>query len=128
MPIEISRDIPKWEQPASSPGVLDDLFPAVVHDAASGDMLLDPARVVITNDRVYVFSDAPQGVVCVLSMLIYEMTGDRWDGFAITLVSPESSEPGNTIVVTRSSGCGCGSRLKTFRAFSNVTSNASAPF
>lgn len=117
MAITISPDIPAWEPPPTTPGVRDDLFPATVYDAASGNILLDPARAVLTTDRVYVFADAPQGVVCVLSQLIYELDGDRWDGFAITLVQADSPDPGNTILVSRSSGCGCGSRLRSFQPF-----------
>jgi hypothetical protein len=125
MPISISPDIPKWEAPEISPGIRDDLFPATVYNAATGEILLDPARVVLTTDRVYVFADAPQGVVCVLSQLIYEIEGDRWDGFAITLTDADSPDPGNTILVSRSSGCGCGSRLRAFRPFRSSSVNAS---
>ena len=123
MAITISPDIPKWE-PQPNPGIREDLFPAAVRDAVTGEVILDPARVVMSADWVYVFADAPQGVVCVLYQQIYEIEGDRWDGFAITLVQSGTSDPGNTLIVTRSPGCGCGSRLKTFRPFTSSVATA----
>ena len=117
MTIKISRSIPKWIPPAQSPPVRENLFPAQVHDANSGELLLDLARVVVGTDRLWVFADAPQGIVCVLAQQMYEYSGDRWDGFTATMVAANSLEPGNTILVTRAQGCGCGSKLKSFRPF-----------
>jgi hypothetical protein len=114
----ISPEIPKWVAPPTAPNVRENMFPARVHDAATGDELLDAARVVVGTDRIWVFASAPQGVVCVLSQPIYEIAGDKWDGVAITLAQADSAEPGNTLIVTINRGhCGCGSKLKGFRPF-----------
>lgn len=124
MGIRIGPDIPKWEVPATTPALRENLFPFRLIDAASGEQLLDPVRVMIGSDRFWVFSDAPQGVVCMLSAQIYALDGDMYDGYAITLVDPDSADPGRTVIAQRSGHCGCGSRLKTFRPFRTNTVNA----
>lgn len=121
MPIKIGPHIPKWEIPATTPGLRENLFPFRLVDAASGEILVDPTRIMIGADRFWVFADAPQGVVCVFSQQIYALEGDMYDGFAITTVDPETSNPGRTVLAGRSSHCGCGTRLKTFRPFKTLS-------
>lgn len=92
-----------------------DLFPAKVKVVSSDSvMTLATTRVVVTNDEAFVYADGASGVEERYSGRLEDFSGDVKQGWVVVL------HDGTTLNVTRSGGCGCGSRLRGFRAFPGV--------
>ena len=88
-----------------------DLFPA---SATVGDETYAPARIVVTDDSVHVYVDAPGGPVEAYTARLEDFSGRRTTGYTATI------DGGSVVQINRASGCGCGSRLKSFRPFAGV--------
>ena len=94
-----------------------DLFPANVSRPPGSDVdafPTDRARVIITDRYFLVFMDSVNGPACVLSGVLYDATGDNRTGYTVTL------DDDTVYSVSRSSNCGCGSRLRGFLPFPGV--------
>lgn len=113
-----------------------DVFPAVLQITGSDDesRTVDKVRVIITEgtpDKVLVFQDASTGPSLIYSA---EVTGYTPPKTAMRLREMHQPEftthaittPTTTLTVTKSGGCGCGSRLKSFNPFPTITSLAAA--
>lgn len=90
-----------------------DLFPATVVIGELGEQRYHPARVVITDDAVYVFMDGPN-----FREPVYE--GRLEDYYVEGSVRYAVTDSGDTLRITKASGCGCGSRLRGLRPFPGV--------
>lgn len=88
-----------------------DVFPgtAVVNQTT----VYTPARVIVTDDSVYVYMDSENGPTSVYSARLADYVGDRQSGEA-------TSDEGDTVIISRASHCGCGSRLRGFHPFAGV--------
>lgn len=101
-----------------------DVFPAVVAvpsplpSGAGAGGFLDPTRVIITDERIYVYMDSMNGPQAVIDETLYDFSGNNSLGWTVT------SDEGTVYYVKRSSGCGCGSRLRGFRPFPGVPVDA----
>ena len=94
-----------------------DLFPANVSrpPRTKHDFLpTDRARVIITDRNLYVFMDSSSGPQCVLWGVLFDATGDNRTGYTVTL------DDDTVYSVSRSTNCGCGSRLRGFTPFPGV--------
>jgi hypothetical protein len=104
--------------PLSAPNYIRlDLFPANVSRPPGSDfdkLPTDRARVIITDRDFYVFMDSSSGPECVLSGVLFDATGDNRTGYTVTL------EDDTVYSVSRSTNCGCGSRLRGFTPFPGV--------
>lgn len=90
--------------------VLFDIFPArVTYEDGSR---VDKTRVIISEDALYVFRDDPNGpgVVADPAVMLLSFTGGPLRGI-------ELQTKAGLIQVVRSSGCGCGSRVKYYQPF-----------
>lgn len=98
------------------------LFPLhVVVTDEDGEQTLDhhKAKVVITDDEAYVYTDGPNGQIEVsVQDRLLDFSGDAKTGWIAT------TEDGLTINIERSRACSCGSRLKGFNPFPGVPLNA----
>lgn len=121
------------------PSVRQDLFPAVVGISAPGDtrtaeelstipfskdlMMVTSARVLVTNDRVTVVTDSPGGPQVVFSQPIdparhFKSQDVRTkDSFVVTT-------SGMVVVFRKDEGCGCGSRLRSWRPYGTSGSSS----
>ena len=105
------------EWPLSTPTYIRlDLFPANVSVTTDGHTTLftDRARVIITNRDFYVFMDSPSGPACMIAGVIFDASGDNRAGYTV------ETDDGTVYSVSRSSNCGCGSRLRGFVPFPGV--------
>ena len=81
------------------------------------------ARVVITEDRIMIAKDTPQGPLVVFSEKIDPLThfkasdSSQKDSYVTTVT-------GKRIVWRKDSSCGCGSRLRTWRPYKHLSSTA----
>lgn len=94
-----------------------DLFPAnVSRPVGSTSTLLptDRARVIVTDRHFYVFLDSSRGPAVEVSGVLFDATGDNRTGYTVTL------DDDSVYSVSRSSNCGCGSRLRGFAPFPGV--------
>lgn len=99
-------------------------------DDEHGRRLVDKVRVLVTDTHVYVFQDSPQGPALIFSEEVTDYTPpiplhtrrvrDAHKPTEATL----TTSSGKTLAFSRSSGCGCGSRLKTFNPFKVVLATA----
>lgn len=94
-----------------------DLFPAFLQgdnlpDALPGGVL-DEKRVIITDTYVLVFSDGPQGPQLLHTWPLLDFSGRNTTGWEVTTEQ-------YTFRVNRSTGCGCGSRLRGFFPYQGV--------
>jgi hypothetical protein len=88
------------------PVVRYDIFPASVTVKDTNESLFQAVRVVVTMDRVYIFNDS--------QTVIYSAgLNDGWEISGGLLLEPDDGT--DPFLVRRSGGCGCGSRLKSFR-------------
>jgi hypothetical protein len=112
-----------------------DVFPAYVtiNPALKAQedepQILEKARVVVTGDTVYVFKDSPTGPALVYSdrlqsydpgVPVHRRTRSR-PARTPSLVT----ESGDQVSFGRSGSCGCGSRLKSFDPFPQISQVAS---
>lgn len=86
-----------------------DLFPATIREWETGVELYDVVRLVITEDEAKVFGEASSGPLELASYRIDDFTGKNTTGYRVVLADE------TVWYVTRSSRCGCGSRLRSFR-------------
>lgn len=104
--------------PLSTPSYIRlDLFPANVarvYNGVSQGAFTDRARVIITDRDFYVFLDAQGGPKCEISGVLYDASGSNRTGYTATL------EDETVYSVSRSTNCGCGSRLRSFMPFKGV--------
>lgn len=71
-------------------------------------------RNVVTDDEIYVYTDSSEGPAVWFTGRLDDFSGDATNGWTV-----ETSE-GQTVKFTRTTGCGCGSRLKGFNPFPGV--------
>lgn len=138
-------------QPAQAVRVRADVYPAslVVAPASSpepasalrlpgpddphGRRRLDKVRVLVTDTHVYVFEDSSNGPQVIFSETFTDYTPpipqhrrrvrDAMNPSEATL----TTQSGKTLAFSRQSGCGCGSRLKTFDPFKIIVAAARKP-
>ena len=88
-----------------------DLFPAFLQGDTLPDTLpggvIDGKRVIITDTYVLVFSDGPTGPYLQHTWALNDISGRHTTGWEVTTEE-------HTFRVNRSTGCGCGSRLRGF--------------
>jgi len=89
-----------------------DLFPASA-TLDSGKIYV-PSRVIVTDDSLYVYMDAPGGPAEVYSARMDDFSGRRTTGYTVV------TDEGVSVALARAGGCGCGSRLRGFRPFAGV--------
>lgn len=91
-----------------------DLAPAFsrLTPADGEEQTFQKSRVIVSDDRVYVFIDSPRGPVLTFEGRLESLEGRNTTGYqAITAT-------GDAVYFKRSGGCACGSQLKSFRPFS----------
>jgi len=89
-----------------------DVFPANVHYSFA-DNPYPKSRVLVTADEIIVLVDGrPSAPNVAYSGRLEDLSGDRRMLVATTA--------DGTITVSRAQGCGCGSRLKSYRPFQRV--------
>lgn len=90
-----------------------DLFPALVVDK-DDNILGDELRVIVTNDRGYLFYEGPTNQPTILSeLMLTEFVRNGNKGYILTTEDSEYS-------IARAKNCGCGSRLRGFHPFLGV--------
>lgn len=117
----------------SIPRVRSDVFPATVtvtSPESQTPQVFDKSRVILTMDTAYVFQDSPTGPALVYSAPVNEYDPGvpihrRTRGTPARMPSATLSD-GSSLTFVSSSGCGCGSRLKSFDPFSSITTAASS--
>lgn len=96
-----------------------ELFPAVVSGVGI-DLNYNEVLVVVTDEKIYIATDDPTGrarYVVDYEAPVYDITGDGFRSiWSVILDDPQRTE----IIVKRSNGCGCGSRLRGARMFRGV--------
>lgn len=93
-----------------------DVFPANV-SFSFADNPYARARALITADEVIVLVEGGYEVAVLYRARLEDVTGTRTEIVATT--------NDGDVTITRQSGCGCGSRLKTYRPFARTMSMAS---
>lgn len=88
-----------------------DLFPA---EALVAGERFTPARVIVTDDTLYVYMDGQGGPRVAYETRLEDFTGRRTIGYTVTAAD------GQEVAINRASGCGCGSRLRGFHPFVGV--------
>lgn len=91
-----------WESPFSSVGVLD-----------GGATRFNDCRVIVHNNLVIVGADSPRGAQVVFKANVAEVFVEK----PFTRVLTDS---GFLVVFSKSKGCGCGSRLRSWNPYGNV--------
>jgi hypothetical protein len=90
-----------------------DMFPATV---TRGDgSIIDPVRAVVTEDTLYVFEDANPTPQAVIIAPLYDFESKSRTRYIAT-----TDDEQEQIVIAKRAGCGCGNKLKGFRAFPGV--------
>src|SRR4051812_21458529 len=95
-----------------------DIYPANVV-FSFGQNPYTRARAIFTADRVLVLVEAGVGVGVLYEAKLEDFSGDRKQMTALTA--------DGTVTVTRQSGCGCGSRLRSYRPFGRMVAMAKVP-
>jgi hypothetical protein len=95
-----------------------DLFPALLigdnlPNARPGGVL-DAKRVIVTDTHVLVFSDSPTGPELTHTWALVDIQGRNTIGWTI------ETDEGINFKVRRSTGCGCGTRLRGFSPYRGV--------
>ena len=90
-----------------------DLFPATVTRADGST--LDPVRAVVTEDTLYVFQDSSPAPEAVLVEPLYDFESASRTRFIAT-----TDDDREQITIAKRAGCGCGNKLRGFRAFPGV--------
>jgi hypothetical protein len=103
-------------------------------NSAAGHVQVDKCRVVVTLDRVLVFQDAPGGPSLIFSERIASYTPPPSQRTLTirTQATPReatiTTDSGKTLAFRRATGCGCGSRLRSFDPLAAYeAASASAP-
>jgi hypothetical protein len=128
---------------SSSPRLRADVFPSTVvvsppnspspASTAPGSQLLpdqrrlEKVRIVVTLEQVLIFQDSSSGPQLIFSeaLLDYAPPTPMKQTLRNMYAHREATlttESGKTLAFFRSTGCGCGSRLKSFRPFGETTS------
>lgn len=92
-----------------------DLFPAKVLVAPVRDFMPvhEEYRVIITDNRLYIIDDRPEGPEVIVSDAFIKFEGDNKVGYTVTTAE-------QTWHITRALNCGCGSRLRGLHPFAGV--------
>lgn len=85
-----------------------DLFPAIVETESTS---VGERKVIVTNDKVLIYTNTPQGPEEEERHDLYDFSGDRKSGW--TILTEDQQE----IKITKDKGCGCGSRLRGHHPF-----------
>ena len=94
-----------------------DIYPAnVVFSFAVNDY--PRARAILTADEILILVEGGYEVVTLYSARLENVTGTRTEIVATTA--------DGEITITRQQGCGCGSRLKSYRPFARTMAMASS--
>lgn len=109
-----------------SPLIRLDLFPAAITSPDNSVFFShEKARVIVTTDGLFIFVDSPSGPAVALKARLSSAHGNRKDGYTFTYMPPPDTQTDPptpralaTLKVTPSSGCGCGSRLRSFTPWS----------
>jgi hypothetical protein len=129
----------------SLPRLRADVFPAVVVVAPAGSSTpatslsrlpedhrkVEKVRIVVTLEEVLIFQDSSKGPELIFSEPLLDYTPPPKRPSTIrTMHTPREAtlqtESGKTLAFHRSTGCGCGSRLKSFNPFAATTTYAAA--
>lgn len=142
----MTRVNPRAARRLRESGIREDVFPAIVVIApesaptassltsrAPGDdgtHVLDRVRVVVTLDRVIVFRDSASGPEAAFSERLADyVPAEPVAGLRNRNNVPQESllttDSGKTLAFRRGSGCGCGSKLKTFSPTSAIAAYSS---
>lgn len=96
-----------------------ELFPADVAGVGT-ELQYNEVLAVVTDSKVYIATDDPTGkerYIVVYEAPVYDITGNGFRRiWNVTLDDADRTE----LVITRSRGCACGSRLKGARMFRGV--------
>lgn len=92
---------------------------------------VEKCRIVVTLEEVLIFQDSAQGPELIFSepLLDYTPPPKRPSTIRTMYTAREASlttESGKTLAFHRSTGCGCGSRLKSFNPFGSTTTYSAA--
>jgi len=98
-----------------------DMYPAFVYGenlpTNPDQNVLDGKRVIITDTHMLIFSDGPQGPYLMYSGALVDIEGRNTIGWTVTTEE-------FTAQVKRSSGCGCGSKLRSLFPYPGVPHKA----
>lgn len=89
-----------------------DVFPARV--TVSDGQLFDKCRAYVTEDTLYVYVDSASGPTIAYEARLDDFSGSENTGWTAL------TDTGDTVIIAKTSGCGCGSRLRGFNAFRGV--------
>lgn len=90
-----------------------DMFPATV---TRGDgSIIDPVRAVVTEDTLFVFQDHNPTPMAVLIEPLYDFESASRTRYVAT-----TDDGREQITISKRPGCGCGNKLKGFRAFPGI--------
>lgn len=90
------------------------LFPIAVDvtDSEGNPVINHTAtRAIVTDDEVYIYADDTHGPSVIFNDRLEDFSGTAQNGWTAL------TSDGNTVNMTRSGGCGCGSRLKGYNPF-----------
>lgn len=93
------------------------LFPLLVRVKSPTDEILaeyPTTRTIVTDDEVIVYVDSSEGPRIAYQERIDDFEGNAKIGWTVHV------SDGNTVTVDRTSGCGCGSRLRGLNPFPGV--------
>lgn len=100
-----------------------DLFPARVELTREGleePVVHQNVRATVTDDEIYLYTDSMQGPLQFYRASLIDISRAE-HGY---VVYTAHLDDGLTASITRSGGCGCGSRLRAFNAFPSVPHEA----
>jgi hypothetical protein len=95
-----------------------DFYPATVA-FSFGVNPYSRARAVVTADRVLVLVESGRGVGVLYEAKLEDVSGDRRQLVATTA--------DGAVTITRQTGCGCGSRLRSYRPFGQMVAMSKVP-
>lgn len=90
-----------------------DLFPARIETNDTFQSLHEEYRVIVTDNRLYIIDDRPEGPEAIVSEALVKFEGTNKTGYTVYT----SNE---IFRITRALNCGCGSRLRGLRPFDGV--------
>lgn len=97
-----------------------DSFPTTVTATVNGEETKFPGneyRTIVTDNRLYVLEDSPEGPTAVVNEPLETFSGDYKAGFTAVTDS-------GTYLIVREANCGCGSRLRGYHPFLMVPHQA----
>lgn len=105
------------ERAAGTAAMRADVYPASV--VFSFDTNPFPrSRAVVTADRVIVLVEAGRGIGVLYDERLEDVSGDR------NMVVATTAD--GQVTITKQGGCGCGSRLRSYRPFGRMVAMATA--